>query len=41
MEAVGIDVIDLLNKVGWESYARLDEVDQFPCAVTVGIVFTA
>lgn len=39
MEAVGIDVIALINKVGWQAYALLDDLSQVPCAVTVGIVF--
>lgn len=39
MEAVGIDVIDLINKVGWEAYALLDNLKLAPCAITVGIVF--
>ncbi len=39
MEAMGIDVVALINKVGWESYALLDDLKLVPCAVTVGIVF--
>jgi predicted metal-binding protein len=39
MEAMGIDVISLINKVGWEAYALLDDLSQVPCAITVGIVF--
>jgi len=39
MEAVGIDVLDLINRVGWEAYALLDDLSQVPCAITVGIVF--
>ena len=39
MEAVGIDVVDLTNKVGWEAYALLDNLSLIPCAITVGIVF--
>ena len=39
MEAVGIDVVSLISKVGWESYALLDDLSLVPCAVTVGIVF--
>lgn len=39
MEAVGIDVMSLLNKVGWQAYALLDDLSIVPCAVTVGIVF--
>jgi len=39
MEAVGIDVVDLINKAGWEAYALLHDLSLVPCAVTVGIVF--
>jgi predicted metal-binding protein len=39
MEAVGIDVIALINKVGWDAYALLGDLSLVPCAVTVGIVF--
>ncbi|MFH1560932.1 MAG: DUF2284 domain-containing protein [Chloroflexota bacterium] len=39
MEAMGIDVIDLLAKVGWEAYALLDDLSSIPCAISVGIVF--
>ena len=39
MEAMGIDVIALINKVGWEAYALLDDLSVVPCAITVGIVF--
>ncbi|MFB0533770.1 MAG: DUF2284 domain-containing protein [Anaerolineae bacterium] len=39
MEAMGIDVIALVNKAGWEAYALLDDLSVVPCAVTVGIVF--
>ena len=39
MEAMGIDVIDLINRVGWESYALLDDLSLIPCAISVGIVF--
>jgi predicted metal-binding protein len=39
MEAVGIDVLDLINKAGWEAYALLDDLSRVPCAITVGIVF--
>jgi predicted metal-binding protein len=39
MEAVGIDVLDLIHKVGWEAYALLDDLSLVPCAITVGIVF--
>jgi predicted metal-binding protein len=39
MEAVGIDVLDLVNKAGWQAYALLDDLTRVPCAITVGIVF--
>ena len=39
MEAVGIDVVDLVRKVGWEAYALLDDLSSVPCGITVGIVF--
>jgi len=39
MEAVGMDVLDLVNKAGWQAYALLDDLQQVPCAITVGIVF--
>jgi predicted metal-binding protein len=39
MEAVGIDVIDLINKAGWEAFALVDDLERIPGAITVGIVF--
>ncbi len=39
MEAVGMDVVALINKVGWQAYALLGDISLVPCAVTVGIVF--
>jgi predicted metal-binding protein len=39
MEAVGIDVISLVNSVGWEAYPLLGDPELIPCAVTIGIVF--
>jgi predicted metal-binding protein len=39
MEAMGIDVISLINKVGWQAYALVDDLGEIPCAITVGIVF--
>jgi len=39
MEAMGIDVIALINKAGWQAYALLDDLQAVPCAITVGIVF--
>ncbi|HEX75645.1 MAG TPA: DUF2284 domain-containing protein [Dehalococcoidia bacterium] len=38
MEAMGIDVFDLIGKVGWEAYPLLDELSQVPCAISVGLV---
>jgi predicted metal-binding protein len=39
MEAMGIDVISLVNRVGWRAYPLLDDLSTIPCAITVGIVF--
>ena len=39
MEAMGIDVISLINRVGWRAYPLLDDLSAIPCAITVGIVF--
>ena len=39
MEAMGIDVISLINRVGWKAYPMLDDLSEIPCAITVGIVF--
>jgi hypothetical protein len=39
MEAMGIDVIATIGKVGWEAYALVDDLAQIPCAISVGIVF--
>ena len=39
MEAMGIDVVALINQVGWQAYALLDDLQVIPCAITVGIVF--
>ena len=39
MEAMGIDVMQLVNKVGWEAYALLDDLSLIPRGITVGIVF--
>ncbi len=38
MEAMGIDVVDLISKVGWESYPLLDDLRLIPCAISVGLV---
>jgi predicted metal-binding protein len=39
MEAMGIDVFDLISKVGWQAYPLLDDLSQVPCAISVGLVF--
>ena len=39
MEAMGIDVFDLIKKVGWEAYPLLDDPGSIPRAISVGIVF--
>ncbi|HTX80526.1 MAG TPA: DUF2284 domain-containing protein [Longilinea sp.] len=39
MEAMGLDVVALTGKVGWPMYALLDDLQEIPCAITVGIVF--
>jgi predicted metal-binding protein len=39
MEAMGIDVFDLITKARWQAYPLLDEVDEVPCAISVGLVF--
>jgi len=39
MEAMGIDVFDVVKKVGWEAYPLMDELQLVPHAISVGIVF--
>lgn len=39
IEAMGIDVMRLLNYAGWSAYALLDDLSKVPCGVTVGMVF--
>jgi predicted metal-binding protein len=39
MEAMGIDVLGLLRRVGWDAYALTGDLDEIPCGITVGIVF--
>jgi predicted metal-binding protein len=41
MEAMGIDVVSLINRVGWRAYALIGDLNDIPCAITVGIVFVA
>jgi len=38
MEAMGINVFDLIRKVGWEAYPLLDELNLVPYAISVGLV---
>jgi len=38
MEALGIDVMDIIGKVGWNAYPLLGEVSEIPCATSVGLV---
>jgi predicted metal-binding protein len=38
MEALGIDVVDIIGKVGWNAYPLLGEVSEIPCATSVGLV---
>src|SRR5208283_5598918 len=35
MEALGIDVFDLINKVGWKMYPLFDGPEKIPCAISV------
>jgi len=39
IEAMGIDVMNLINEAGWSAYALLDDLSIVPCAITVGLVF--
>jgi predicted metal-binding protein len=39
MEAMGIDVLSMIRTVGWKAFALLDDLDNIPCGITVGIVF--
>ena len=39
MEAMGINVLDLVQKVGWQAYALVGDLDHIPCGITVGMVF--
>ncbi len=38
MEALGIDVVDIIGKVGWNAYPLLGETSEIPCATSVGLV---
>lgn len=39
IEAMGIDVMKLVNEAGWSAYALLDDLSIVPYAITVGLVF--
>ena len=39
MEAMGIDVFDIIRKVGWDAPTALDHPDKIPCATSVGLIF--
>ncbi len=39
MEAVGIDVVDIVNKAGWAIYPLVENLDEVPCGITVGMIF--
>jgi predicted metal-binding protein len=41
IEALGIDVIDLVNKAGWSAYALLGDVKTIPCAISVGMILVS
>jgi predicted metal-binding protein len=41
MEALGIDVFDIIQKVGWDAYPLLDDPADIPCATSVGLVLVA
>jgi predicted metal-binding protein len=38
MEALGIDVVDIISKVGWNAYPLLGDASEIPCATSVGLV---
>jgi hypothetical protein len=38
MEALGIDVVDIMGKIDWRVYPLLGEVSEIPCATSVGMV---
>jgi hypothetical protein len=42
MEALGIDVLGVVSRVGWSIYPVIThepESDSIPCGVSVGLVF--
>lgn len=38
MEALGIDVFDIIGKAGWSAYPLVDDPAEIPCATSVGLV---
>ena len=38
MEALGIDVVDIIGKAGWNAYPLMDDPAEIPCATSVGLV---
>jgi predicted metal-binding protein len=38
IEALGIDVVDIMGKTGWDTYPLLDDLAEIPCATSVGLV---
>lgn len=38
MEALGIDVVDIIGKAGWSAYPLVDDPAEIPCATSVGLV---
>jgi len=38
MEALGIDVMDIMDKVGWNVYPLVGDVSDIPCATSVGLI---
>ncbi len=38
IEALGIDVVDIIGKVGWNAYPLLGDTSEIPCATSVGLV---
>jgi predicted metal-binding protein len=38
MEALGIDVVDIIGKAGWSAYPLIDDPAEIPCATSVGLV---
>ena len=38
MEALGIDVVDIIGQAGWNAYPLMDNPVEIPCASSVGLV---